>query len=72
MKLQDWMNTHGGKINRTGRNGLTEVLSAVPDTEFQTVILPRPTPDAEWEVFHLEDYAVSGRYGVHTFGMIRR
>lgn len=72
MKLQEWMNAHGGKTIRTGQNGLTEVLSAVPDADFQTVVLPRPTPDAEWEVFHLEDFAVSGRYGVHTFGMVRR
>jgi len=72
MKLQEWMNSHGGKINRRGQNGLVEVLSTVPDADSHTVILPRPTPDAEWEIFHLEDFAVSGRYGVHTFGMIRR
>lgn len=66
------MDLHGGRINHRDKNGQTEVLSAVPDAEFQTVILPQPTPDAEWEIFHLEDFAVSGRYGVHTFGMIRR
>ena len=69
------MDKYKGKINRT-RNVhgyvLTDVLSTVPETEIHTVILPHPTHDAEWDISHLDDYAVTGRYGVHTYGVIKR
>ena len=70
MNLQNWLDKYRGKVSRTV-NGLTEVLSTAPDLPHVTVILPRPVRESEMDIYRLDDFAVSGRYGVHTFGMVR-